>query len=38
MTMWPVSVRVNTPKNDDADLLVPFVDASADAPPDGNSA
>jgi putative SOS response-associated peptidase YedK len=38
MTMWPVSTRVNTPKNDDPDLLVPFVEASADAPPDGNSA
>jgi putative SOS response-associated peptidase YedK len=38
MTMWPVSTRVNTPKNDDADLLVPFVEASTDAPPDGNSA
>ena len=36
-TIWPVSTRVNTPKNDDADLLVPFVEASADAPPDGNS-
>jgi hypothetical protein len=29
---------VNTPKNNDADLLVPYVEASADAPPDGNSA
>jgi putative SOS response-associated peptidase YedK len=37
MTMWPVSTRVNTPKNDDPDLLVPFVEASTDAPPDGNS-
>ncbi len=35
MTIWPVSTRVNTPKNDDADLLVPFV---PDAPLDGNSA
>jgi hypothetical protein len=26
------------PKNDDPDLLVPFVQASSDAPPDGNSA
>jgi hypothetical protein len=38
MTVWPVSTRVNTPRNDDPDLLVPFVQASADAPPDGNSA
>jgi len=38
MAIWPVSTRVNTPKNDDPDLLVPFVDASASAPPDGNSA
>jgi hypothetical protein len=37
MTMWPVSTRVNTPKNDDPDLLVPFVEASAEAPLDGNS-
>jgi hypothetical protein len=29
---------VNTPKNDDPDLLVPVVDASVEAPPDGNSA
>jgi putative SOS response-associated peptidase YedK len=38
MIIWPVSTRVNTPRNDDTDLLVPFVDASTDAPPDGNSA
>jgi putative SOS response-associated peptidase YedK len=38
MTMRPVSTRVNTPRNDDPDLLVPFVEASTDAPPDGNSA
>ena len=38
MVIWPVSTRVNTPKNDDADLLVPFVQATSDAPPDGNSA
>ena len=37
MTMWPVSTRVNTPKNDDADLLAPAVEADAAAPPDGNS-
>src|SRR5215211_3154578 len=36
MTSWPVSTRVNTPKNDNPDLLVPFVEASGDAPPDGN--
>jgi hypothetical protein len=29
---------VNTPKNDDRDLLVPFVQADPDAPLDGNSA
>jgi putative SOS response-associated peptidase YedK len=38
MMMWPVSTRVNTPKNDDADLLVPQAEADAYAPPDGNSA
>jgi hypothetical protein len=38
LMMWPVSTRVNTPKNDDADLLVPQVEANACAPPDGNSA
>jgi putative SOS response-associated peptidase YedK len=38
MMMWPVSTRVNTPKNDDADLLVPQVEADERAPPDGNSA
>lgn len=27
--MWWVSTRVNTPKNDDPDLLVPFLEASA---------
>jgi hypothetical protein len=37
LTMWPLSTRVNTPKNDDPDLLVPFVEASAEAPLDGNS-
>jgi hypothetical protein len=38
MTMWPVSTRVNTPKNDDADLILPVVQADANWPPDGNSA
>lgn len=38
MTMWPVSTRVNSPKNDDADLLAPALEADAAAPPDGNSA
>jgi putative SOS response-associated peptidase YedK len=38
MTIWPVSTRVNSPKNDDPDLLDPVVDASAEMPPDGNSA
>jgi putative SOS response-associated peptidase YedK len=38
MMMWPVSTRVNTPKNDDADLLAPQAEADAYAPPDGNSA
>ena len=37
MTMWPVSTRVNTPKNDDADLLTPTVDPSEPEPPRGNS-
>jgi hypothetical protein len=36
MTIRHVSTGVNTPpKNDAADLLVPFVKVSADAPPDG---
>jgi hypothetical protein len=38
LTIWPVSIRVNTPKNDDPDLLVPCIQADADAPLDGNSA
>jgi putative SOS response-associated peptidase YedK len=38
MMMWPVSTRVNTPKNDDPDLLTPVVEADASWPPDGNSA
>ncbi len=38
MAMWPVSTRVNTPKNDDPDILVPVVQADTSWPPDGNSA
>lgn len=38
MTMWPVSTRVNTPKNDDPDLITPMQDASQPEPPRGNSA
>jgi putative SOS response-associated peptidase YedK len=38
MTMWPVSTRVNSPKNDDAELLDLAVEVDADAPADGNSA
>ena len=37
IAIWRGSTRVNTPKNDDPDLLVPFIEASTDAPPDGNS-
>jgi putative SOS response-associated peptidase YedK len=36
MTMWPISTRVNSPKNDDPDLLTPTVDASKPEPPCGN--
>jgi putative SOS response-associated peptidase YedK len=38
MTMWPVSTRVNSYKNDDESLIAPAVEADATAPPDGNSA
>lgn len=38
MTLWPVSTRVNSPKNDDAGLIEPAAEADAAAPPDGNSA
>ena len=38
MTMWPISTRVNSPKNDDAALLEVVVEADVSAPPDGNSA
>src|SRR3954471_8958612 len=29
MAIWPISTRVNSPKNDDADLLKPLADADA---------
>ena len=35
--MWPISTRVNSPKNDDADLLKPLAHADACWPRDGNS-
>ena len=38
MTLWPVSTRVNSHKNDDPSLIEPVVEADASAPPDGNSA
>lgn len=38
MTMWPVSTRVNSYKNDDPGLIEPAMEADASAPPDGNSA
>ena len=38
MTMWPISTRVNSPKNDDAALLEVVVEADVSAPLDGNSA
>jgi putative SOS response-associated peptidase YedK len=38
MTLWPVSTRVNAPKNDDPSVIEPALDADAAAPPDGNSA
>jgi putative SOS response-associated peptidase YedK len=38
MTLWPVSTRVNSPKNDDASLLEPLAEADASWPRDGNSA
>ena len=34
MRMWPISTRVNSPKNDDADLLTP-VPADSNASPEG---
>ena len=38
MTKWPVSTRVNSPKNDDPNLLEPVRDAEVTMPPRGNSA
>jgi putative SOS response-associated peptidase YedK len=38
MTLWPVSTRVNSPKNDDPGLIERLVEADAGWPPDGNSA
>jgi SOS response associated peptidase (SRAP) len=38
MEIWPISTRVNSSKNDDADLLKPLADADACWPKDGNSA
>jgi len=38
MIIWPISTRVNSPKNDDADLLEQLADADACWPPEGNSA
>ena len=38
MTLWPVSTRVNSPKNDDPGVIAPMTQADATAPPDGNSA
>jgi putative SOS response-associated peptidase YedK len=38
LTMWPVSTRVNSHKNDDPSLIEPAQGADATAPPDGNSA
>jgi putative SOS response-associated peptidase YedK len=38
MTMWPVSTRVNSPKNDDPGVIEQMVNADVTAPPDGNSA
>ncbi|MFL5172532.1 MAG: hypothetical protein ACJ8CX_18005, partial [Microvirga sp.] len=35
MAIWPISTRVNSPKNDDADLLEPFAEADACWPKDG---
>ena len=35
MTMWPISTRVNSPKNDDADLLTPVAPDSSTTPQQG---
>jgi putative SOS response-associated peptidase YedK len=37
MTMWPISTRVNSPRNDDADLLTPLAQPDASWPREGNS-
>jgi hypothetical protein len=31
MAIWPISTRVSSPKNDDADLLVPLVEREPSA-------
>ena len=33
MAIWPISTRINSPKNDDADLLKPLADSNACWPP-----
>src|SRR5919112_3817294 len=38
MAAWPVSTKVNAPKNDDPSLLEPMLGASVAMPPRGNSA
>jgi putative SOS response-associated peptidase YedK len=38
MAMWPVSTRVNSPRNDDPQLLDAVEDAAPTMPPNGNSA
>lgn len=38
MRLWPVSTRVNSPKNDDPGLIEPTLEADATWPTDGNSA
>jgi len=38
MTLWPVSTRVNAPRNDDPGVIEPMIQADTAAPPDGNSA
>ena len=38
MTTWPVSTRVNSPKNEDPGVIEQMVNADVTAPPVGNSA
>ena len=38
MTAWPVSTKVNSPRNDDPSLLEPALEAEVAMPPRGNSA